>query len=199
MNMDHVSATPSQSTSCSGRSSVLSLVQFFLLDAEDLSRRRNETSASDDGATVLKHNKKELYRLLLEEFGELPKAENLDHDNYGVVNVAPSLVPTYLPSFRIFVYNTTGEPYDPGHLGEDAQQPGRSRTMRDVAGPLCADAEYAHTWRCHLTQPWHSNPKSPSRTNSLWTPLGYAQVSGFHRGPVRRRQRQKMLTATLRT
>ena len=124
---------------------------------------------------MLKHNKKELYRLLVEEFSDLPKVENLDHDNYAVVNVAPSVVPTYLPSFRIFVYNHTGEAYDPGHLGVDAQ-PGRSRSMKDVAGALCDDPEYADTWRCHLTEPWHSDPRSPSRTNALWTPLGYAQV-----------------------
>ena len=151
-------------------------IQFFLLDAQALSRRHNASLTSGNEATVLKHNKKELYRLLLQEFADVPKAENLDHDNYGVVNVAPSLVPTYLPSFRIFVYNTTGELYEPGHLGEDEQPGLATRSMRDVAGALCADPEYAHTWRCQLTEPWHSSPKSPSRTNALWTPLGFAQV-----------------------
>ena len=152
-------------------------IQFFLLDAQALSRRHNASLTSGNEATVLKHNKKELYRLLLQEFADVPKAENLDHDNYGVVNVAPSLVPTYLPSFRIFVYNTTGELYEPGHLGRDSfERRTRSRSMRDVAGQLCDDVEYANTWRCKLTQPWHSNPRSPSRENMLWTPLGYAQV-----------------------
>lgn len=173
MNVDHVSATRLRSR----RSSILSVVQFFLLDAEQLSRRPNASSTLDDDVGVAKHNKKELYRLLLQEFSQLPKAQNLDHDNYGVVNVAPPLVPTYLPSFRIFVYNTTGELYDPGHLGEDEhEQPGGLRTMKDVAGPLCADVEYENTWRCQLNKPWYSNPRSPSRTNTLWTPLGYAQV-----------------------
>ena len=89
---------------------------------------------------------------------------------------SPSLVPMYLLSFRIFVYNATGELYEPGHLGEDEQPGPATRSMRDVAGALCADPEYAHTWRCQLTEPWHSSPKSPSRTNALWTPLGFAQV-----------------------
>ncbi|RDX55657.1 hypothetical protein OH76DRAFT_757959 [Lentinus brumalis] len=153
----------------------MNMDHFFLLDAQALSRRHNASLTSGNEATVLKHNKKELYRLLLQEFGDVPKAENLDHDNYGVVNVAPSLVPTYLPSFRIFAYNTTGELYEPGQLGEDEQPGPATRSMRDIAGPLCHDPEYQNTWRCQLTQPWHSNPKSPSRTNALWTPLGFAQ------------------------
>ncbi len=171
MNIDHVSSTRTLLENLRK----LNAIQFFLLDAEYLSRRRNVSLTSDDEAAVFKHNKKELYRLLLEEFSDLPKAQNIDHDNYGVVNVAPPVVPTYLPSFRIFVYNHTGELYDPGHLGEDAQ-PGGSRSMRDVAGELCNEPEYENSWRCHLTQPWHSSPKSPSRTNTRWTPLGYAQV-----------------------
>ena len=160
----------------SGGFSILKSIQFFLLDANELSRPRNMSLSSDDSVSMLKHKKKELYKLLMQEFADLPKYENLDHDNYGVVNVAPPVVPTYLPSFRIFTYNTTGEPYQPGHLGED-EQPGRPpRSMKDVAGPLCADEAYANTWRCKLTQPWHASPRSPSRMNTLWTPLGYAQV-----------------------
>ncbi|KAI0750846.1 Metallo-dependent phosphatase-like protein [Daedaleopsis nitida] len=153
----------------------MNIDHFFLLDAEQLSHRRNESLTSDDEVAVLKHNKKELYRLLLEEFGDLPKAQNLDLDNYGVVNVSPSVVPQYLPSFRIFVYNHTGVQYEPGDLGGVDEQPGRSRSMKDTVGALCADPEYENTWRCQLTKPWHSSPRAPSRTNTLWTPLGYAQ------------------------
>ena len=173
MNMDHVSAR----AICSRRTSILTPTKFFLLDAEQLAHPRNMTSASNHEAATLKGKKKELYKTLMQEFSDLPKYENLDHDNYGVVNVAPPVVPTYLPSFRIFVYNSTGEPYEPGHLGRDSfERRTRSRSMRDVAGQLCDDVEYANTWRCKLTQPWHSNPQSPSRENMLWTPLGYAQV-----------------------
>ena len=115
------------------------MLQFFLLDAEQLSHGRNASMASvPDGApTVLKHKKKELYKLLLQEFSDLPKAESMDLDNYGVVNVAPSVIPTYLPSFRIFVYNSTGELYDPGRLGDDADvgmDMGMSMSMNADAG-----------------------------------------------------------------
>ncbi|KAI1786520.1 Metallo-dependent phosphatase-like protein [Ganoderma leucocontextum] len=148
---------------------------FFLLDAEQLARPRNKSVASNEGASTFKSKKKELYKTLMQEFSDLPRYENLDHDNYGVVNVAPPVVPTYLPSFRIFTYNTTGELYEPGHLGEDEQPGRRRRSMKDLADSLCADEAYENTWRCKLSKPWHSNPRSPSRTNRLWTPLGYAQ------------------------
>ncbi|KAJ8454870.1 hypothetical protein ONZ51_g12778 [Trametes cubensis] len=179
----------------------MNMDHFFLLDAEQLGNRTtrsddasfvpalvdddgsdNDDDDQDEPASVLKHNKKELYRLLLQEFSDLPRAQNLNHDNYAVVNVAPSVVPTYLPSFRIFAYNTTGEAYLPGQLGNaslDESQPGRpSRSLKALSGALCADAEHAESWRCHLEEEWHSNPESPSRMNRLWTPLGYAQVRG---------------------
>ncbi|OBZ76592.1 Endopolyphosphatase [Grifola frondosa] len=163
---------------------------FFLLDAEHLgddSGRRNLTSDLDldldDEGLGLKKKHKELYDILIKDFSDLPKTSRTNHDNYGVVNVAPSVVPNpYLPSFRIFVYNVTGVPYRPGDLGE-VGQPGwqlegstaPEHCLRDSGESLCARARYQNTWRCNLCQPWHSNPNSPSRTNALWSPLGYAQ------------------------
>ncbi|KAI9000980.1 hypothetical protein BD414DRAFT_473259 [Trametes punicea] len=162
----------------------MNMDHFFLLDAEQLgngtTRSRDTSPVADDRdpMRVLKHMKKELYKLLLQEFSDLPHAQNLNHDNYAVVNVAPSVVPTYLPSFRIFAYNTTGEAYKPGQLGR-VEQPGPppSRSLRNVSGALCEQEEYADTWRCHLEERWHSSPESPSRTNKLWTPIGFAQYT----------------------
>ncbi|PIL37181.1 hypothetical protein GSI_00873 [Ganoderma sinense ZZ0214-1] len=153
----------------------MNMDHFFLLDAEQFARPRNMTLASNHETSTLKGKKKELYKTLMQEFSDLPKYQNLDHDNYGVVNVAPPVVPTYLPSFRIFTYNTTGEHFEPGHLGEDEQPERPRRSMKDLVDSLCADEEYENTWRCKLSKPWHSNPRSPSRTNRLWTPLGFAQ------------------------
>jgi hypothetical protein len=39
--------------------------------------------------------------------------------------------------------------------------------------------EGRQSWACMLTEHWHSSPRSPSRTNRLLTPLGFAQVSWF--------------------
>lgn len=114
---------------------------------------------------------------MLQEFADLPGAQGLNHDNYAVVNVAPSVVPTYLPSFRIYAYNTTGSLYTAGQLGNATGQPGgSSASLKSRVGALCTEKAYENTWRCNLEQPWHSNAESPSRTNRLWTPLGYAQV-----------------------
>ncbi|KAH9943409.1 uncharacterized protein BXZ73DRAFT_97450 [Epithele typhae] len=154
----------------------MNMDHFFLLDAEQLAHRPNVSMTSEHEVTILKSKKKELYQSLVQAFSVLPKAENMDLDNFGIVNVAPSLIPTYLPSFRIFVYNTTGKHYEAGRA--ERQEGGhrrRSHSMKDVVGPLCDDMEYANTWRCKLTQVWHSNAHSPSRRNMLWTPLGYAQ------------------------
>ncbi|KAI0776087.1 hypothetical protein BD413DRAFT_526378 [Trametes elegans] len=176
----------------------MNIDHFFLLDAEQLGNRSRSgdmsSAATDDEASVLKHKKKELYKLLLQEFAGLPRAENIDHDNYAVVNVAPPVVPTYLPSFRIFAYNTTGEPYRAGQLGNEEGQPGRSRSLTSLVGSVCGEEEYEKTWRCHLEQPWHANPGSPSRTNRLWTPLGYAQYTlrGLDRADERRAPKFKL-------
>lgn len=127
----------------------------------------------EDGSHIEKH-KRELYKALLEDFADLPKAsKNMSYDDYAVVNVAPSVVPNpYLPSFRIFTYNITGTPYDPRRVnrGEVGMK------SRDLQSALCTEPSFNSSWGCRLTQPWHSNPDSPSRTNRLWSALGYAQV-----------------------
>ncbi|KAL1946769.1 hypothetical protein VTO73DRAFT_14873 [Trametes versicolor] len=159
----------------------MNMDHFFLVDAEQLgndSRSRDTSLAAGDAPSTLKHSKKELYKLLLQEFADLPGAQGLNHDNYAVVNVAPSVVPTYLPSFRIYAYNTTGSLYTAGQLGNATGQPGgSSASLKSRVGALCAEKAYENTWRCNLEQPWHSNAESPSRTNRLWTPLGYAQYT----------------------
>ena len=42
---------------------------------------------------------------------------------------------------------------------------------------LCPDGKEDDSWACRLADPWYSSPRSPSRTNRLYTPLGFAQVS----------------------
>ena len=100
-----------------------------------------------------------MYNGLLKNFEDLPKAKrNSTYDDYAVVNVSPSVVPNpYLPSFRIFAYNTTGTPYVPAlHANQTS--------CYETAG------------QCDVAEQWYASPDSPSRTNRLWTPLGYAQV-----------------------
>jgi len=138
--------------------------QFFFLDAEHVrskSDKEASTSGKHDELRLGKKKHRQLYNTLLKDFDDLPKTKhNASYDDYGVVNVSPSLVPNpYLPSFRIFTYNTTGAAYEPALEPEAA----------------CDDASGRNTWRCDVAKPWHASPDSPSRTNRLWTPLGYAQ------------------------
>ncbi|KAH9938626.1 uncharacterized protein B0H18DRAFT_1081217 [Fomitopsis serialis] len=140
------------------------LYGFFFLDAEHVRSKPDKealTSGMHDELRLGKKKHRQLYNTLLKDFDDLPKTKhNASYDDYGVVNVSPSLVPNpYLPSFRIFTYNTTGAAYEPAL----------------ESGAACDDASGRNAWRCDVAKPWHASPDSPSRTNRLWTPLGYAQ------------------------
>jgi len=122
----------------------------------------------------------------LEDFATLPDSpEDINLDDYAVINVSPSVVPhPYAPSFRIFSYNVTG------NEGQNARVL-RRRDHRKHRGRYgdketeCGKVEWRKSWKCHLKGAWYSNPESPSRINQLWTPLGYAQVRGTSQGSDR--------------
>lgn len=181
MNADHVG----QSYHYAGSADSLP-VQFFFLEADDLANEPRQVSLGSEDEVDATKKRKELYNGLLRDFAELPKSsQNTSHGDYGVVNVAPSVVPNpYLPSFRIFTYNTTGSPYNPGHLGEEEQLVPRdgnrklsTQRLDDVESPRCDLRGNMTIEACRPSRNWHSSPQSPSRTNRLWTLLGYAQVS----------------------
>ncbi|OCH94072.1 endopolyphosphatase [Obba rivulosa] len=155
---------------------------FFFLEANDLANvPRRVDYTNSDKVEVLK-KRKELYNGLLKDFAELPKSsQNTSHGDYGVVNVSPSVVPNpYLPSFRIFTYNITGTPYHPGHRGnqqlaaEDDDSKHSEQRLGDPEPAECDSRGNNSTQPCRPRN-WHSSPQAPSRTNRLWTWLGYAQ------------------------
>lgn len=39
---------------------------------------------------------------LLKDFGDMPKISKLKLEDYTVVNVSPSVIPTYLPGVRVY-------------------------------------------------------------------------------------------------
>ena len=131
---------------------------------------------------------KGLDKVLLKDFSALP-VKNVDYGDYAVINVSPSVVPAYFPSFRVFNYNVSagavqealerkerrrrGENFwrPPPH-GHRKPDPGKSRDKQ------CKKAKHKDSWRCHFSKDdWHSDPEAPSRKNGLMTPLGFAQVS----------------------
>ncbi|GBE79453.1 Endopolyphosphatase [Sparassis crispa] len=151
---------------------------FFFMDAETISSTSVPSLTDDPDEIDTLGRKKELYDTLIRTFADLPKGtKNISYDDYGVVNVSPSVVPNpYLPSFRIFTYNITGSQYVPKAQDEEEGTLQASNSI-SLAGRAasCNDSMHRNTWRCQLTQPWHSNPHSPSRSNNLWSPLGFAQ------------------------
>jgi len=115
-----------------------------------------------------------LYDTLLHEFAALPtKPKDLDYAEYAVVNTAPPVVPNpYLPSFRVFAYNVTRPQ---AKATGKKRHHGHHRGNRGDKDVHCRQQEYQDTWKCFLNETWHSDKESPSRSNKLWTPLGYAQ------------------------
>ncbi|KAJ7700104.1 hypothetical protein B0H17DRAFT_279239 [Mycena rosella] len=135
---------------------------FFFLEANDLELIEPPKVANDG----------DLFETLLTDFAAIPKAKDIDLDNYAVINVSPSVVPNpYLPSFRVFSYNVTGAPTS----RLKGRKHGHHRGDRKNKETQCKLDEYRETWKCQLNESWHSDPNAPSRSNQLWTPLGYAQ------------------------
>ncbi|KAF9485346.1 hypothetical protein BDN70DRAFT_871374 [Pholiota conissans] len=146
---------------------------FFLLDAGDLNAFPKLDSKKGGSGNSKIRGEGTFYDALLEEFSSLPKSPKMT--DYAAVNVAPSVVPNpYLPAFRIFSYNITGASNGAPPMVTQRRKHGEHRNDRNNSAS-CEHPDYQKTWRCHLDQPWHSDENSPSRTNQLWTPLGYAQ------------------------
>lgn len=130
---------------------------------------------------------KGLDKVILKDFSELPK--HVDYGDYGVVNVSPSVVPAYFPSFRVFNYNISAEAVQEAlerrerrRRGETlGKKPPHGHRKPDPSKPRkdqCKKKEYRDSWRCHFSKDdWYSDPEAPSRKNGLMSPLGYAQVS----------------------
>ncbi|KAG1820175.1 Metallo-dependent phosphatase-like protein [Suillus subaureus] len=154
---------------------------FYFVEAADLNVNPEENrmpSHSFEGT---------IFEALMTDFEALAKrSKHLNYDDYAIVSVSPSLVPNpYLPSFRVFSYNISGLGSTTlGAVGEDEYL---LMTKKDRAsrwkhlpyrhgndGNQCMDAGYRDSWRCKL-RPWRSDNHAPSRQNTLWTPLGYAQ------------------------
>jgi endopolyphosphatase len=116
----------------------------------------------------------------MQDFGGLPRRKAADEAGFAAVNVNPSVVPEYVPAFRVYAYNITAAPVRASkdrHHGHHRGPKGDKRR--------CKEAPWRDTWRCRLTAKWHSDPASPARANGRWTPLGFAQVSRNTRLPPR--------------
>jgi len=115
-----------------------------------------------------------LFETLMAEFAHLPKEGDEEKlDGLAVVNVAPSVVPNpFVPGFRVFSYNATE-----GRVGTKGKRDhSHRRGRRGDKKQACKKEPHRSSWKCHLDEPWFSDPDAPSRKNQALTPLGYAQV-----------------------
>ena len=129
-----------------------------------------------------------LFDSLLADFSKIPEPlKEIHYDSYAVLNINSAIVPhPYIPSFRVFAYNITGLSSTVKDISSDphlqkTKAAWRRRALNKeqihmLKKQKCERKKYRNTWRCHFGKPWHSNSESPSRRNSLWSPLGYAQV-----------------------
>ncbi|ORY34959.1 Metallo-dependent phosphatase-like protein [Naematelia encephala] len=112
---------------------------------------------------------------LKKDFGEMPGPTKLKLKDYAVMNVAPSVIPTYLPGVRVYTYNITGVTRD--LLETDLDSMKRKHGHRhdkpkdDCSKP--ANEDKPHCTFKH--KPRHYDRNSPSRHNQPLTPLGYTQ------------------------
>ncbi|KAL9712723.1 Endopolyphosphatase [Leucoagaricus gongylophorus] len=114
-----------------------------------------------------------LFETLMAEFAHLPREGDEEKlDGLAVVNVAPSVVPNpFVPGFRVFSYNATE-----GRVGTKGKRDhSHRRGRRGDKKQACKKEPHRSSWKCHLDEPWFSDPDAPSRKNQALTPLGYAQ------------------------
>lgn len=171
----------------------MNIDHFFWIDIEDVMKepRIPRVRATDFEAL---YQRQQLHNTLHKDFKYLRRLRKVHYDDYAVVNVGPSVLPEYLPSFRVFQYNTTGYEHgsslpshayratatdtDGGEAHEERRRKGSKRKHghRHPKQPNCTLEENKDRWACRPWGPRHASPDSPSRTNRLWSLLGYAQV-----------------------
>lgn len=160
-----------------------------------LPRGRRSELSEDDEVSGSSHSS--LADTLLGDFANLPGKADTDMDEFAVINVGPSVVPNpYVPTFRVFAYNTTGDGYSQSE--NDALEVEGSDDDEDEVNAARRDHSHKHPnrkkekaeckkkkeknkdkWACRPRKAHHASGRSPSRTNRLWSPLGFAQVRKF--------------------
>ncbi|SPC61264.1 related to PPN1 - vacuolar endopolyphosphatase [Ustilago sp. UG-2017b] len=125
---------------------------------------------------------------LKRDFSTLPGKGRTNKDFYSVFFVAPSIIPTYYPSIRLWTYNVSesarNQPFtsnlntissiEPNTgLGEDDDEE-LEPFSRHHHRPTPPKKKKGKKHRKHKL-PRHTSPSSPSRTNTYLSMLGYSQ------------------------
>lgn len=127
---------------------------------------------------------------LLSSFQSLPSPAKTKLEDYSLVYMSPSVIPTFFPTARVWEYNTTRVDWRKEHnlhLGpEDADVAPILRSLAPLSFLLqLLPSSLSDSFKKHKKKknkrpappppPRHSSPYSPSRSNTYLTPLGYTQ------------------------
>lgn len=120
---------------------------------------------------------------LRDEFDTLPGQKRTNLDRYNFFWAAPSVVPTWWPSVRVWTYNTTRESAFCAQDVLDAQvdeeeeddDDGEQQDERRYTSSRSHRHPKPGKRRRKHHKPYHSSASSPSRTNRFLTPLGFSQ------------------------
>ncbi|ORX37963.1 Metallo-dependent phosphatase-like protein [Kockovaella imperatae] len=113
---------------------------------------------------------------LRKDFGEMPGPAKIKLKDYAVVNVAPSVIPTYYPGVRVFSYNISN--MEDEDFWSDMKKKRRTghRHRKKKAKHDCRRPENRDRPHCVFARlPRHYDKASPSRSNGPLSPLGYTQ------------------------
>ena len=145
----------------------------------------------DEGAIRPLANDLAILNGLEKMYSSLPPEHKLEERDYAPVHVNPSVIPTYLPSVRVWEYNTTrsareetiarsrSEQDDAGCDAPDMEPGFFARWMPSFFSPR-RPATVCHSERRQRQQQQsrpdrHSSSHAPGRTNTYLTPLAYTQ------------------------
>ncbi|KAJ9114260.1 hypothetical protein QFC22_005712 [Naganishia vaughanmartiniae] len=175
---------------------------FFFIDVIELeettgfAEKAAKAAVFDQGKKSFGRNlDTALQQALYKDFGEMPKVNKMKLEDYTVINVSPSVIPTYLPGIRVYNYNVTGLKLDEdGLVGDEQEFAGPDMSSQTVLPTTrkrktghrhskkkkkkndCNKPEHEDQPHCKFRQKErHFSPESPSRANTLFTPLGYTQ------------------------
>ena len=176
-------------------------LDMFFIQESSLAASTEDFDTHTSGKSVLMKPIEEDLRL---DFESLPGSARTNMNYYSTFYVAPSVVPTYLPSVRVWTYNTTpvhdNRPglfstpaeerqalldfvlYDSCEVGDpdpDCAEDAPRAPVQDTVETLKKGRKHSRPKHRkkhrHGRLPRYASPHSPSRTNTFLTPLGYSQ------------------------
>ncbi|KAI9632969.1 Metallo-dependent phosphatase-like protein [Dioszegia hungarica] len=131
--------------------------------------------------TMGRNSNAALVDTLRKDFGDMPGPNKLKVKDYAVMNVAPSVIPTYMPAVRVYSYNITNITRYPDSVNLDSNlaalgrkhghRHGRKKPKLHCKDPINRDKPHCR----FKTRPRYYNKTSPSRSNVPLSALGYTQ------------------------